>query len=133
MPPDILVLFQNSRVQRCVDNAPHVGSGKITAFLAALRHNTLTALMLIGTSINGELFLALRHELLRPTLLPPCNTVITDNLSSHKVAGVREASEKWTCSFGVYRATRQISIRSNSSLPSLKHCAAPAPARILAR
>ncbi len=42
--------------------------------------------------MNGELFLAYVRQQLAPTLRPG-DTVIMDNLSSHKRAGVREAIE----------------------------------------
>ena len=40
--------------------------------------------------MNGETFLHYIQEILGPTL-PPGNIVVADNLSNHKVAGVREA------------------------------------------
>jgi transposase len=42
--------------------------------------------------MNGNLFLAYVHEFLGPTLSPG-DIVVWDNLSSHQVAGVREAIE----------------------------------------
>jgi len=43
-------------------------------------------------AINGELFLAYVEQVLAPTLTTG-DIVIMDNLSSHKVAGVRQAIE----------------------------------------
>ena len=46
--------------------------------------------MVTDGPINGEMFLAYVREFLCPTLQPG-DTVILDNLSSHKVSGVEEA------------------------------------------
>ena len=48
--------------------------------------------MVTDGPINGALFLAWVREFLCPSLRPG-DIVIADNLSSHKVAGVREAIE----------------------------------------
>jgi transposase len=46
----------------------------------------------IDGAVNGELFLAYVEQILVPELQPG-DTVIMDNLGSHKVAGVRQAIE----------------------------------------
>ena len=43
-------------------------------------------------AVNGDIFLAYIRQMLVPTLKPG-DIVVMDNLSSHKVAGVREAIE----------------------------------------
>jgi transposase len=71
---------------------------KSTAFIAArfiiaaLRNSTLTAPMVSDGPMDGALFLAYVREFLCPTLQPG-DVVVADNLSSHKVAGIREAIE----------------------------------------
>ena len=45
------------RGKRVVDDVPH-GHWKTTIFLAALRHDGLTAPKVVDGAINGELFLA---------------------------------------------------------------------------
>lgn len=70
---------------------PH-GHWKTTTFLAALRDSGLTAPLVVDGAINGELFLAYVRQHLVPTLRRG-DLVIMDNLSAHKVAGVREAIE----------------------------------------
>ena len=50
----------------------------------------MTAPMVIDGAINGELFLAYVQQILLPTLKRG-DIVVFDNLSSHKVAGVKEA------------------------------------------
>ena len=79
------------RGERCLGSAPH-GHWKTTTFVAALRHDALTAPMVTDGPINGALFLAWVREFLCPSLRPG-DIVIADNLSSLKVAGVREAIE----------------------------------------
>ena len=74
-----------------IDYVPQ-GHWKTTTFLAALRHDGLTAPLVIDGAINGELFLAyVKQELVKT--LTEGDIVVMDNLSSHKVAGVKEAIE----------------------------------------
>jgi len=77
------------RGKRCLDSAPH-GHWETTTFVGALRRCRLTAPMVTDGPMDGEMFLAYVRQFLCPTLQPG-DTVILDNLSSHKVAGVREA------------------------------------------
>ena len=77
------------RGQRCLDSAPH-GHWETTTFVGAMRHRRLTAPMVADGPMDGEMFLAYVRQFLCPTLQPG-DTVILDNLSSHKVAGVEEA------------------------------------------
>lgn len=71
--------------------APH-GHWLTTTFLAALRHDRIDAPCVFNGPINGACFRAWTEQALAPTLKPG-DLVIMDNLSSHKVAGVREAIE----------------------------------------
>jgi len=64
----------------------------MTTFIAALRCGAVTAPMVADGPMNGALFLTYVRTFLCPTLQPG-DVVIADNLSSHKVAGVREAIE----------------------------------------
>jgi transposase len=68
------------------------GHWKTTTFIGALRHDRLTAPCVFDGPIDGRSFLAYVKEVLAPTLLPG-DIVVMDNLSSHKVAGVKEAIE----------------------------------------
>jgi transposase len=77
--------------QRLLGYAPH-GHWQTTTFLAALCHDRLAAPAVFNGPINGETFLAWVLPFLVP-ILRPGNIVLMDNLSSHKVAGVREAIE----------------------------------------
>ena len=77
------------RGRRCLDSAPH-GHWETTTFVGALRRCRLTAPMVTAGPMDGEIFLAYVRQFLCPTLQPG-DTVILDNLSSHKVAGVEAA------------------------------------------
>ena len=66
------------------------GHWKTTTFVAGLRTTGLTAPMVLDGAMNGATFKAYVEQLLAPSLAPH-DIVIMDNLSSHKVAGVREA------------------------------------------
>ena len=59
-------------------------------FLAALRHDRVTAPWLIDGPIDGQSFLQYVEEILVPTLKPG-DIVIIDNLGSHKGKAVRRA------------------------------------------
>jgi transposase len=79
------------RGQRVVAPVPH-GHWKTSTFLAALRHDRITAPCVFDGAINGERFLAYVEQALAPTLRPG-DIVVMDNLGAHKVAGVRDAIE----------------------------------------
>lgn len=74
--------------ERLLASVPH-GHWKTTTFLAALRTTGLTAPLVVDGAINGEIFLGWVTGHLVPTLQPG-DIVVMDNLSAHKVAGVRE-------------------------------------------
>ena len=77
--------------QRCVASVPH-GHWKTTTFIAGLRREGLSAPLVIDGPMEGATFLAYVQDFLCPTLKPG-DVVVADNLSSHKVSGVREAIE----------------------------------------
>jgi transposase len=77
--------------QRLIGHAPY-GHWHTTTFLAALRHDRIAAPAVFDGSINGESFLAWVRQCLVPRLRPG-DIVVLDNLSFHKIAGVREAIE----------------------------------------
>src|SRR6202020_2335103 len=70
---------------------PH-GHWKTTTFVAGLRSTALTAPCVIDGPMNGNAFLAYVEQVLVPTLKPG-DIVVLDNLSAHKVPGIREAIE----------------------------------------
>ncbi|MDP3650047.1 MAG: IS630 family transposase [Rhodoferax sp.] len=77
--------------QRCVGHAPG-GHWHTTTLVCALSRAGLLAPLVLDGPINGEVFGAWVQQFLAPELRPG-DTVVMDNLSSHKVAGVREAIE----------------------------------------
>jgi transposase len=79
------------RGTRCLASVPY-GHWKTTTFIAGLRHDAITAPMVLDGPMNGAAFLAYIRIWLCPTLRPG-DIVVADNLSCHKVAGVREAIE----------------------------------------
>ena len=77
--------------QPCIAAIPH-GHWLTTTFVAGLRTGGLSAPMLLDGPMDGDAFLAYVEQVLVPELVPG-ETVIMDNLPSHKVHGVREAIE----------------------------------------
>lgn len=65
------------------------GNWKILTILGAMSLNGMIATMTIEAATDAEIFLAYLDQVLCPALRPG-NVVVMDNLSSHKVAGVRE-------------------------------------------
>jgi transposase len=80
-----------ARGKRLVCAVPH-GHWKTPTFVGALRHDGMTAPCVVDGPMNGETFLAWIEQSLVPTLRPH-DIVVMDNLSSHKVKGVRQAIE----------------------------------------
>src|SRR6266581_7845314 len=79
------------RGRRLVAQVPH-GHWKMTTFVAGLRQDRITAPFVVDAPMNGEIFLTYLEQCLVPTLSPG-EIVTMDNLSAHKVAGVRETIE----------------------------------------
>lgn len=77
------------RGARLVAKVPH-GRWRTLTFLAALRHDRITAPCVFDGPINGESFLAYVEQVLVPTLQPG-DIVVLDNLGSHKGQAVRAA------------------------------------------
>lgn len=82
---------RSRRGTRLIGRVPH-GHWKTTTFVAGLRCGEIAAPFVIERPINGTIFLAYVHQCLVPTLTAG-DIVVMDNLSSHKVVGVREAIE----------------------------------------
>ena len=79
------------RGQRAADAVPH-GHWRTTTFVGALRAEGFVAPLVVDGAINGPVFLAYVEQVLAPELRPG-DVVVMDNLSSHKVGGVRAAVE----------------------------------------
>jgi transposase len=83
---------RSKRGTRLIDARPH-GHWKTSTLIAALRADGLVAPAVFDGAINGDLFLAYVEQVLVPTLTPD-DTVVMDNLSSHKKPAVRRAIEE---------------------------------------
>lgn len=79
------------RGQRLLAAIPH-GHWKTTTFVAGLRNGGMIAPMVLDGPINRELFQEYVEQVLVPELRPG-DTVIMDNLGSHKGVAVRAAIE----------------------------------------
>ena len=77
--------------ERLVQKVLH-GNWKTITFIAGLRHDRVTAPFVVEGPMNGEMFRAYVEQFLAPTLKRD-DIVFMDNVSVHKVAGVREAIE----------------------------------------
>jgi transposase len=76
---------------RALDAVPH-GRWRTTTIIAALRADGIAAPLVLEGALDGPAFLAYVERFLAPALRPG-DVLLMDNLSSHKVAGVREAVE----------------------------------------
>ena len=79
------------RGERCRIAVPQ-GHYKTTTVTAALRTSGLVAMALFDGATNGTRFLSYVANTLAPALKPG-DMVVMDNLTAHKVPGVREAIE----------------------------------------
>lgn len=82
-----------SLVGQRLDASVPFGRWTTTTFAAALRLEGWTAPMVLDGAINGATFRAYVEQILAPSLRVG-DVVVMDNVSSHKVAGVRQAIEK---------------------------------------
>ena len=80
------------RGARVIGTVP-LGTWQTITFVAALRHNKMTAPMVIEGAMTGEIFLAYVKQCLVPTLRRN-DIVVMDNCPIHLRAGIREAIEK---------------------------------------
>lgn len=77
------------RGTRVIEGVPF-GRWATTTFVEALRATGFTVPLTVDGPINGRVLLAWVQQHLVPTLSPG-DIVVMDNLSSHKVVGIREA------------------------------------------
>ena len=69
------------------------GNWNTTTFIAALRYDRVTASFVLEGAMNGETFRAYVEQILAPALKRG-EIVFMDNVSIHKIEGVREAIER---------------------------------------
>jgi transposase len=79
------------RGERIAEAAPQ-GHWKVLTTLGAMSLRGIDAAMTIESPTDGEVFTAYLDQVLCPKLRPG-DVVIMDNLSAHKVAGIRERIE----------------------------------------
>ena len=79
------------RGQRLVGKVP-LARWQTTTFIAALRHDRISAPMVLDGPIDGAWFLAYVEQILAPTLSPG-DIVVLDNLGSHKGEKIRQIVE----------------------------------------
>lgn len=75
--------------ERLVDSVPY-GHRQTSTLIAGLRTTGIVAPLVVKGSMNGEAFLAYVRQCLAPALSEG-DVVVLDNVSTHKVKGVREA------------------------------------------
>jgi len=80
---------RSPRGERLDGPVPH-GHWKTTTFVAGLTTRGFIAPYVVDGAMNGRLFAAWVEQMLAPSLRPG-DVVILDNLSSHKIAGVRQS------------------------------------------
>ena len=68
------------------------GAARQLTFIAALRHDRITAPFVLEGPMTGEMFKAYIEQVLAPTLTKG-DVVFMDNVSIHKVDGIEEAIE----------------------------------------
>ena len=77
---------------RVIGTVP-LGTWETITFVAALRHNKMTAPMVLEGAMTGEIFLAYVEQCLVPTLRRN-DIVMMDNCRVHMGPGIRKAIEK---------------------------------------
>ena len=80
------------RGERVIGSVP-LGTWETITFVAALRHNKMTAPMVVAGAMTGEMFHAYVEQCLVPTLKRN-DIVVMDNCRVHLGSGIREAIEK---------------------------------------
>lgn len=80
------------RGKRVIGSVP-LGTWETITFVAALRHNKMTAPMVVEGAMTGEMFLAYVEQCLVPTLKRN-DIVVMDNCRVHLGSGIRKAIEK---------------------------------------
>ncbi len=82
---------RSPRGQPCRAAVPH-GHWKTSTFVAGLRHDAITAPMVIDGAMNSRRFRFYVRHLLTPSLSPG-DVVVIDNLPAHKGRAIRELIE----------------------------------------
>jgi transposase len=86
-------LYARSVGGRRISEATPGGHWQITTILGAMSLRGMIATMTVEAATDREIFLAYVEQVLCPALRPG-DVVVMDNLSSHKVDGVRQRIER---------------------------------------
>jgi transposase len=76
------------RGERCLSAVPH-GHWQTSTFIAALRHDQMEAPFLVEGPVDAEVFTVYLQQVLCPCLQPG-DTLMLDNLATHKIPGVEQ-------------------------------------------
>ena len=107
---------------RLISRVP-LGAWETITFVAALRHNKMTAPMVINGAMSGETFLAYVEQCLVPTLRRN-DIVVMDNLRATKSQESERQSRKRRRQFATCRSTRPTLIRSRCRTANSRLCCA---------
>ncbi len=110
------------RGERVVGSVP-LGTWETITFVAALRHNKMTAPMVLEGAMTGEMFLAYVVQCLVPTLKRN-DIVVMDNCRVHLGPASGRRSKKQERPFATCRNTRPISIQSKCLTANSRHSCA---------
>jgi len=119
---------RGKRGQRVIGRVP-CGHWKTMTFVAALRHDAITAPFTIDQAMTAAIFIAYLRQCLVPTLSAG-DIVVMDNLPAHKNPMVRQIIEAVAPNCATCRLILPTSIRSSrASRNSKPTCAKPRSAR----
>ena len=105
---------------------PH-GNWKTVTFIAALRHDRVTAPFVLEGPMTGEMFKAYTEQCLAP-MLKKGDIVFMDNVSVHKVDGILKKQSRPAAQFRfISPPTAPTWIRSSNDSPSSRPCCAKSP------
>ncbi len=107
---------RSPRGERCPSAVPY-GHWQTSTFLAALRHESIEAPFLVEGPVDAEVFTAYLEHVLCPRLHEG-DTLILDNLSTHKIPSVNRRSPRTGSASAICLPTARISIPSSWPLPN---------------
>ena len=113
------------RGMRSIGSVPH-GRWETITFVAALRHNKMTAPMVMKGAMTGDMFLAYVEQCLLPTLRRN-DIVVMDNLKAHKGPAFGRRLPRRGQRFDTCRSTRPTSIPSSCRTANSRRSCARLP------
>ena len=116
------------RGDRVIGSVP-LGAWETITFVASLRHNKMTAPMVVEGAMTGEMFLAYIEQCLVPTLKRN-DIVVMDNCASIWRPAFGRRSRKRGRHFAICRSTRPTSIQSRCLTANSRHSCARSPCEL---